>query len=129
MLKQFLFGHINKLKTTLLYYMSHHDSLTKVHNRYGLDEKLKTEWNRAIRKHYSVSLLMIDIDYFKQYNDTYGHLAGDDFLTRLAQLVTDQTEKANGLVARFGGDEFIVLLPNTIAEKALTIAEQIRKSL
>lgn len=129
MRRQFLLRRVNKLKNALLYYMSRHDQLTNLYNRYEFKERLQQEWYRALRKQYPISLLIIDTDYFKQYNDAYGHLAGDHLLIRLARLLTDHARRASDLVARFGGDEFVIILPDTSAKEAHTLAERIRQSL
>ena len=88
------------------------DSLTGLPNRRCFDEALATEWQRAARAGTSLSLLMVDIDHFKKYNDRYGHLAGDDCLRRVGQVLSRCVRRAGELVARYGGEEFVILLPS-----------------
>jgi diguanylate cyclase (GGDEF)-like protein len=87
------------------------DSLTGLPNRRCFDEVLTTEWQRASRSGATLSLLMVDIDHFKKYNDHYGHLAGDQCLRRVAGVLGRCVRRAGELVARYGGEEFILLLP------------------
>jgi len=100
------------------------DGLTGVANRRHLDKFLETEWARAIRNKSAISLIMIDIDYFKQFNDTYGHLAGDECLKQIAQSIQRLVNRPSDLVARYGGEEFVVILPET--EDIKTISEEIK---
>ncbi len=102
------------------------DSLTQIANRRRFDECLDTEWKRLIREENSLSLILCDIDYFKFYNDTYGHQAGDDCLVTVAQTIKKNVKRPADLVARYGGEEFAVILPNTPAEGAMHLAEAIR---
>ena len=101
------------------------DPLTGVANRRALDEAVAQEWNRAMRTGRPLALLMVDIDHFKPYNDCYGHLAGDQCLRQVAQAMQGQVERAGDLVARFGGEEFAVLLPETSGEQALQVARKL----
>ena len=103
------------------------DPLTSLHNRRYLNETLDRELSRASREVYQVGLVMIDIDNFKEINDTYGHHAGDLVLKSLAHQLTTQT-RASDLVCRLGGDEFLVVLLNLSAENAFKRAEQYRKT-
>lgn len=103
------------------------DSLTDVANRRHFDEVFAYEWKRASRQG-PLSLVMIDVDYFKQFNDTYGHLAGDDCLLKLATALRDCAQRSSDVVARYGGEEFALLLPGTDLEGALMIAEQARQA-
>lgn len=103
------------------------DGLTGLRNRSAFDECLTGEVARAVRYRAPFSLLLIDIDRFKAYNDTYGHLAGDSVLRTIAQVFQEQSRQSD-LVARYGGEEFAVLLPNTDAEEAALAAERIRQS-
>lgn len=105
------------------------DGLTGIANRRSLDERFDQEWSRAVRVRTPLALLMIDIDHFKQFNDLYGHPAGDQCLQSVAGVLTDHMRRPQDLVARFGGEEFVVLLPHTPLEGALTRAEEIRASI
>ena len=105
------------------------DSLTQLANRRAFDETLDTEWRRAVRESTSIALLMIDSDFFKAFNDTYGHLEGDHALKSLADTMKMCVERPGDLVARFGGEEFVVLLPNTGVDGANTIALAIRHAI
>jgi diguanylate cyclase (GGDEF)-like protein len=104
------------------------DQLTGIPNRRNFDNRLHTEWGRAIRESFPISLLMIDIDHFKNYNDTYGHQQGDKALCMIAQVLTQALKRTSDFAARWGGEEFAVLLPNTDSNGGLEIAEQIRIS-
>ncbi|MGE8357070.1 MAG: diguanylate cyclase, partial [Microvirgula sp.] len=106
--------------------MTHSDGLTGLANRRYLDEYLYTEWQRATRDQQPFSLLMMDIDAFKQYNDTYGHLAGDEALRQVAATIRAGATRATDLAARFGGEEFALVLPATSPGGARLIAEKIR---
>jgi diguanylate cyclase (GGDEF)-like protein len=110
-----------------LHRISTQDGLTGVSNRRHFDETLALEWRRAARSRAPLSLLMLDIDYFKAFNDGAGHQLGDDTLRRVAQTVKDGVHRAADLVARYGGEEFAVLLPETDAEHARMVAESIRE--
>lgn len=105
------------------------DALTGVANRRSFDEFFEGEWLRAIRSHTAISVLMIDVDQFKRYNDRYGHISGDNCLKEIARTIASCIHRPTDLVARYGGEEFIVVLPNTDAAGARSIAEQIRSSL
>ena len=102
------------------------DGLTDVANRRRFDECLEIEWYRAMRERLQISLLMIDADHFKAYNDALGHLKGDDLLRAMARTMTANVHRPGDLVARYGGEEFAVLLPSTDAAGALVVAETIR---
>lgn len=104
------------------------DGLTGVANRYRLDAFLTDEWSHALQKNQPLSFLLIDIDFFKQYNDCYGHLAGDTCLRLVADVLKSLIPHSANLVARYGGEEFSVVLPSTSKEKALHMAEKIRRS-
>lgn len=106
--------------------LSQHDSLTGLANRRTLDDYLAKEWQRATREGIPLSFLMIDVDDFKRYNDTYGHQAGDRILKLVAELLKQRTARSSDLVGRFGGEEFSVVLPNTGLEGAVSVAELIR---
>ena len=106
--------------------LSTKDGLTEINNRRRFNETLHDEWYRASRLSNSLSLIICDIDKFKEYNDTYGHLAGDKCLTRIAHLIEDYARRAGDMAARFGGEEFALILPDTDREHAKDIAELIR---
>ena len=103
------------------------DSLTQVKNRHYFDKKLPTEYRRAYRDKSWVSLLIIDIDHFKSFNDNHGHQAGDIVLQAVAKSMQEVVKRPSDAVTRFGGEEFTVLLPNTPKEGAYKVAERIRK--
>jgi diguanylate cyclase (GGDEF)-like protein len=102
------------------------DGLTGIPNRRQCDEFLLREWRRAIRKQTPLSLIMMDIDFFKDFNDHYGHLAGDDCLRQVAQTLAEGARRPADLVARYGGEEFVSVLPETNLEGARQVAEQLR---
>lgn len=103
------------------------DSLTEVANRHYFSEYLNAEWRRLAREEAPLSLIMCDIDYFKLYNDTYGHQAGDECLRQVAAALRLAAKRSADLVARYGGEEFALILPNTDAEGATFVAEAIRQ--
>lgn len=102
------------------------DGLTEIANRRHFDSILELEWNTAIREKRVLSVLMIDIDYFKNYNDNYGHIEGDKCLHRVAETLADNLRRSRDLVARFGGEEFVCLLPETEQKDALSMANKLR---
>ena len=101
------------------------DQLTGIANRRAFDEALGQEWRRMLRHGMSLSLLLMDVDYFKRYNDTYGHVVGDQCLQAVAQAVASRARRAGELAARYGGEEFAVLLPHTDIADATKVAEVI----
>lgn len=110
----------NKLKV-----LSHIDSLTNIANRRAYNERLEIEIESAKRLNLSLALLMIDIDYFKLYNDNYGHSEGDIILCQVAESIAKSLPRSIDFVARFGGEEFIVILPHTDLKGAYSVAERI----
>lgn len=108
--------------------MSITDSLTNIHNRRYFDDTLKTEMARAIRKQEPISVLIVDIDFFKEVNDTYGHQVGDEVLKKIAVTLTQVVSRSTDLLARFGGEEFVAVLPDTDQNGAMHVAECIRKT-
>ena len=102
------------------------DGLTGIANRRSFDETTKREWQRARRNRLPLSVMMIDVDCFKQYNDGYGHQAGDECLITVAKALEEQIKRPGDLVARFGGEEFVVVLPETNAVGAFRVAEAMR---
>ncbi len=103
------------------------DGLTGIPNRRTFDQFIDMNWKNAIREQQPISVIMSDIDFFKAYNDTYGHLQGDDCLTLVAKALVSCLKRPNDLVARYGGEEFIALLPNTDKQGALRVAERMRR--
>jgi diguanylate cyclase (GGDEF)-like protein/hemerythrin-like metal-binding protein/PAS domain S-box-containing protein len=104
------------------------DGLTGIANRKGFDYTLEREYLRLQRSGASMSLIMIDIDHFKKFNDRYGHLAGDVCLRKVATALQDTLGRTPDYLARFGGEEFVVILPDTISAGALVVAERLRKA-
>ncbi len=102
------------------------DGLTGISNRRHFDDVLDSEWRRSRRAQTPLSLVLMDIDYFKAYNDHYGHLAGDDCLRKLAKAFVEMSQRAADTVARYGGEEFGCILPGTGIEGALCVAQKIR---
>ena len=109
--------------------ISSKDGLTGLNNRRRFDEYLEKEWNRAARSSSQISLILCDIDAYKAYNDTYGHLAGDDCLKKVAEVLEHYTRRAGDMAARYGGEEFVLLLPETSLANATRLAEDIRLSI
>ncbi|MDR1685625.1 MAG: diguanylate cyclase [Desulfovibrio sp.] len=104
------------------------DALTDIPNRRSFDAHMDKEWRRAVREKKPISFLMMDIDNFKRYNDTYGHLQGDEMLKAAAKIFLDAARRPGDLAARLGGEEFGVILPDTELQGACRIAEGIRKT-
>jgi diguanylate cyclase (GGDEF)-like protein len=104
------------------------DSLTGVLNRRSFDQLLDLEWKRSMRSHQPLSLILIDVDHFKPYNDIYGHYEGDRCLKRVAQLLSGSLHREEDIVARYGGEEFAVLLPNVDQDGAREVAERLKMS-
>jgi diguanylate cyclase (GGDEF)-like protein len=97
-----------------------------MHNRRHFDERLASEWTRAVRNRAALSLILLDVDCFKRYNDRYGHQAGDECLRRVAATLTAGLKRPGDLVARYGGEEFVCLLPDTDLSGAVELAEKLR---
>ena len=108
----------NRLQT-----LSQVDELTQLANRRDFQENLAQEWQRALRSHAPLSLILCDVDYFKFYNDTYGHPQGDECLKQVARAIGKAARRPDDLAARYGGEEFVILLPNTTCEGAQQIAK------
>lgn len=106
--------------------LSFKDGLTGVANRRMFDSIMAAEWSNAKLNHQPLSIIMLDIDYFKQYNDHYGHIQGDDCLKRVASILSSATRRSRDFFARFGGEEFILVLPDTDEPDAINIAERCR---
>ena len=107
--------------------LANSDGLTQVANRRRFDEYFDEEWRRHSRALLPLSLILCDIDFFKIYNDTYGHQAGDECLKLVANTISCNVKRAGDLVARYGGEEFAVILPNTLGENAFEVAQKIRE--
>ena len=114
-----------KMAQVALEQLATRDGLTGLANRRCFDDTLHAEWARALRQQQPLSLLMVDVDNFKAYNDAHGHLGGDECLKRVARAVASEM-RANDLVARYGGEEFAVILPNQSLKGAAIVAERIR---
>ncbi|HEX6591598.1 MAG TPA: diguanylate cyclase [Moraxellaceae bacterium] len=109
-----------------LQYLTAIDGLTQIANRRSLDMSLTTEWQRALRKREPIGLIMIDVDHFKLFNDTYGHQAGDQCLRGVADALKDFARRPGDLAARYGGEEFVLVLTNATAQQASLVAERVR---
>jgi two-component system chemotaxis family response regulator WspR len=102
------------------------DGLTGISNRRRFDEVLDQEWRRAMRKGAILSLIILDIDFFKLYNDHYGHQGGDECLKKVAKALEGSLHRSTDMVARYGGEEFVAILPEIDAAGAMTVAETMR---
>ncbi|MDT3735456.1 MAG: diguanylate cyclase [Denitratisoma sp.] len=105
------------------------DGLTGIANRRQFDEALLREWRRCLREREPLSLLMVDVDYFKQYNDGYGHQAGDECLKVVAGTLRNKLRRPADIVARYGGEEFAAVLPDTASEGAILVAEAMNSAI
>jgi diguanylate cyclase (GGDEF)-like protein len=108
---------------------SYLDAVTGIANRRNFDDGLELEWRRLLREGGPLSLIMVDIDHFKAFNDTYGHQKGDECLKAVAQTLRHALHRPGDLCARYGGEEFSVILPGTDPEGALAVAEGLRASI
>lgn len=106
--------------------LASYDGLTQVPNRRRLDEYLEQQWQQMAREMSPLSAILCDIDFFKEYNDTYGHLAGDDCLRQIAQALAQILKRPSDLLARYGGEEFVGLLPKTDLRGAIVVARQMQ---
>ena len=133
-----LAGWINRQQTEILEYLleeksknfenlSRIDGLTGLYNRRYFDESFSFEWSRSVRLQTSISIIIFDIDSFKQINDQYGHMAGDEYLKTIAMTIKNIFKRETDITARYGGDEFIVLIPNKPLENVLMMAEKVRR--
>ena len=104
------------------------DEVSGIYNRRYFDMVLEEEWKRSMREYTQLSLLMIDIDYFKDYNDNFGHQMGDVCLFTIGKILSSQLKRASDFTARYGGEEFVIVLPNTSMEHARLLAERLRRS-
>jgi diguanylate cyclase (GGDEF)-like protein len=114
------------LSVERLSYLAEKDALTGLANRHAFDIQFERLWNAAVASGAPMSLVMVDIDFFKQRNDLYGHLYGDKILIRIAHLISETLPKEHDFAARFGGDEFVILLPYTSSGDAFRVAERLR---
>ena len=115
-----------KRQHDLLEHLSFHDGLTGICNRARFDDCIEKEWYRAMRSKSALSLIMIDIDHFKQFNDYYGHVAGDDCLKDVGKTIASSLDRTSDVAARYGGEEFACILPSTLSEGTMQLAEKIR---
>lgn len=115
-----------KRQTDLLRSLSFLDGLTGIANRRRFDETMAREWRRCARSHLPLSLVILDVDHFKAYNDQYGHQAGDECLRIVAEVLAERARRPSDLVARYGGEEFVCLLPETDGPGATRVAEGFR---
>lgn len=113
----------------MLEHLSSHDGLTGILNRRSFDDILIREWKRGIREKREVSLILFDVDYFKKYNDVYGHIAGDNCLRLIAKAFAKTVQRPSDFVARYGGEEFVAILPNTPMCGAEIIAKNIQEAI
>jgi len=113
----------------LLEKLSYVDGLTGLFNRRYLDEALKKEWRCALRTGEILSVLLIDIDFFKDYNDCYGHLEGDRCLQKVATVLKNSVLRSSDIVTRYGGEEFIIILPSTSRDGAIKVAKRLNEQL
>ena len=104
------------------------DGLTGINNRRSFDTIYQKEWQKTLRYNDPLSLIMIDVDFFKNYNDFYGHGAGDAVLKEIAKVINNQLNRPEDAVSRYGGEEFVVILPRTEKVAATKKAEEIRKA-
>jgi len=116
-----------RLRTAELERLSHTDPLTGIANRRALDRYLAAEWDRACRTRQPLSVILVDIDFFKRFNDTGGHVAADEALKSVAACLRQVGQRSTDLAARYGGDEFVLVLPDTDSEGALAIAGRIQE--
>lgn len=113
----------------ILSQMSYLDGLTSIANRRRFNEYLEDEWQRHCRSKLYLTLIILDLDYFKQFNDHYGHGAGDECLIKVAQTIRKSVKRSVDLVARFGGEEFVILLPQTELSGALQVASDVQSNI
>lgn len=123
--KTFILNKIVDVKSKLLEYLSQTDELTGLMNRRYLYENISSEWNRALRYHYPLAVIFSDFDYFKEYNDIYGHQAGDKALNSVGLVFSVCVNRSGDHVGRYGGDEFMAILSNTNFDQAIIVAKEI----
>lgn len=105
------------------------DFLTGIYNRRGIDRMLKIHWRNCYRYELPLSVIMVDLDNFKKYNDMYGHIQGDEVLRNVAQSIKGTLGRSEDFIGRYGGEEFLVVLPNTLLDGAVVIADRINDKL
>lgn len=108
--------------------MSNMDALTGLYNRRFFIEMFQKEWHSAVRSKVSIAIVMIDVDYFKKYNDTYGHLQGDECLKAVAEAILRAANRPRDIVVRYGGEEFVILLPESGIDSAAHVAASVLKN-
>lgn len=108
---------------------SYQDGLTGLANRRLYDKTLEEEWQRGLRSQKAISMILVDIDHFKEYNDHYGHIEGDKCLLAISRALENIATRSTDLCARYGGEEFVLLLPNTEHEVAQALAEKARRAI
>lgn len=118
-----------KFQSEALHRLAFLDGLTSLYNRRYFDLQLEREWARSTRSGTPVSLILVDVDFFKRYNDHYGHQAGDDCLRAIAQLLHASLKRKTDTVARYGGEEFVCLLPETSQHDAMDSATELERSI
>lgn len=106
--------------------ISFKDPLTGVWNRRKYDQTIAMEWRRCLRYKRPIALILVDIDYFKEFNDSYGHMAGDECLIKIGEMLKNSLSRSSDMVARYGGEEFIVLLPDSGKEETIKVADMLR---
>lgn len=104
------------------------DELTQIPNRRSYEERSRMEWNRALRTQSPISIVLLDIDKFKLYNDTFGHPAGDEVLIQVAKALCSNLKRASDFIGRYGGEEFVLIIPENDADTAFSLAKQVRQS-
>lgn len=118
-----------KEKTSALNRLAHLDGLTELANRRCFDQNLEQEWRRMERQQRPLALMMCDVDYFKRYNDAYGHQAGDRCLQKIARAIHLNVRRTGDLATRYGGEEFAVIMPNTDHRQAYIVAEKVHRAM
>jgi diguanylate cyclase (GGDEF)-like protein len=108
--------------------LAHLDSLTQIYNRYHFDVALEQIWQQAMREQQEIAIILCDVDNFKLYNDTYGHLAGDRCLQQVAKAIDCAVSRGQDVAARYGGEEFVIILPNTKIAGAVRVAKRIKNA-
>lgn len=119
---------LEKVNQTLMQ-LSFKDPLTGVWNRRKYDQTIEMEWRRCLRYERPIALILLDIDYFKGFNDSYGHMAGDECLIKIGEILKNTLSRSSDLVARYGGEEFIVLLPDSGRDEAIKVADMLRQKI